>query len=271
MRPNNVSRSYATKPNFSRKNDAKAQAAALAVEMGAIDFIIWGDADGTKAKNGLVLAPLDVSTQAGSDAGDHDPSESDDGLIREIEDCCMKWRAGLVKPQWIPLMESKILSSAFVSFVSCSVIINFPAEHGYALRINLSKHCYRVHSCETSFNTPLAAKKACAQIAHDDGVLDFIKFGNGQTEPAPAAEASDAGTEIHTPAGSLTLQKFYEALPQPFPEPVNGKSAAEINSSGWLNSLIQSARGGKLTAKYIWISEISVGCECRLHHIGPAS
>ncbi|KAI9430495.1 hypothetical protein F5148DRAFT_195407, partial [Russula earlei] len=106
-----------------------------------------------------------------------------------------------------------------------------------------------------------AAKAACAADAITEGILDFIKFGNGQIAPAerrlfPSQEDDVASAE--TPV-TLTLQGFFEALPRPLPEPVDEKSVAEINAPGWLNTLIQSARGGKLEHKFIWTTDTKLG------------
>jgi len=60
-------------------------------------------------------------------------------------------------------------------------------------------------------------------------------------------------------AVALTLQGFFEALPRPLPEPVDDKTVAEINAPGWLNGLIQSARGGKLEHKFIWTADTKLG------------
>lgn len=61
------------------------------------------------------------------------------------------------------------------------------------------------------------------------------------------------------PPIALTLQGFFEALPRPLPEPVDNKTVAEINAPGWLNTLIQSARGGKLELKFIWTTDTKLG------------
>jgi len=79
--------------------------------MGAIDFITTGDTDATKAKKGLVLAPLDAT---GED--DYAVPEPEDPGVKEIEDCCIEWRAGRVKPYWIALNEPKYGSSTHYQF-----------------------------------------------------------------------------------------------------------------------------------------------------------
>ena len=101
-RPNGATRSYTSKPEFSRKAEARAAAAAVAVDMGAIDFIKHGSPEAV-AKRGLVLAPLDApgSVETSSNDAEEDPA------VKEIEKCCVEWRAGRVKPRWIFLIDSK--------------------------------------------------------------------------------------------------------------------------------------------------------------------
>jgi hypothetical protein len=107
-RPNGARRSYQTPGVYSRKNEAKSQTAALAIEMGAIDFISTGDPEPSKVKKGLVLAPLDAMGDGESLA----PTPEDPG-VQKIEDCCVEWRAGRVKPYWVALNEPKFGTSAY--------------------------------------------------------------------------------------------------------------------------------------------------------------
>ena len=102
-RPNGATRSYTSKPEFARKAEARAAAATIAVDMGAIDFIKHGSPEAV-AKRGLVLAPLDAPGSV------QEPSATDaeeDPAVKEIEKCCVEWRAGHVKPRWIFLIDSK--------------------------------------------------------------------------------------------------------------------------------------------------------------------
>ncbi|KAH9159017.1 hypothetical protein EDB89DRAFT_2056365, partial [Lactarius sanguifluus] len=114
---------------------------------------------------------------------------------------------------------------------------------------------------DVDYATFEVAKAACAADAIAEGILDFIKFGNGQTAPAerrPFAPQEDEAQSAPPPI-ALTLQGFFEALPRPLPEPVDDKTVAEINAPGWLNTLIQSARGGKLELKFIWTTDTKLG------------
>ena len=104
------------------------------------------------------------------------------------------------------------------------------------------------------------AKAACAADAIVEGILDFIMFGNGQTAPAEKRLFEPEQDDMSAaPPVTLTLQGFFEALPRPLPEPVDEKTVAEINAPGWLNSLIQSARGGKFELKFIWTTDTKLG------------
>jgi hypothetical protein len=127
-RPNGASRSYATEPVFSRKNEAKASVAAIAIQMGAIEFIVSGHVETSKGRKGLVLAPLDAPDPSDLEVVETDipvlPLQDDDAAIKQIEACCMDWRAGVVKPEWIPLTEPKLGTSSGPSilvFSSCNL------------------------------------------------------------------------------------------------------------------------------------------------------
>jgi hypothetical protein len=115
-RPNGATRSYTSKPEFARKAEARAVAAAIAVDMGAIDFIKHGSPEAV-AKRGLVLAPLDAPGSV------QEPSATDAEevpAVKEIEKCCIEWRAGRVKPRWIFLIDSKPTGSAHLSLSTIS-------------------------------------------------------------------------------------------------------------------------------------------------------
>ncbi|KAH7922432.1 hypothetical protein BV22DRAFT_1131453 [Leucogyrophana mollusca] len=254
-------RSYTTKPTFSRKNEAKAEAAKIAIEMGALEFLFKGDPDASKANRGLVLAsigpPQDNQTTMSASTSQ---TEATDPSVSAIEACCVEWRAGSVVPHWVALFEPKI-----------------GHKQGCALRIELSPHSVRVYSSDTVFATYAEAKSACAKIAVDEGVLEFIKHGNGQTRPvSPQLFIRTISDEVPNPsqaAQPLTLQGFYDTLPRPFPEDFKEKSASDINAPGWLNSMIQAARGSKLTTTFIFTSDGTPGlhgCLLKLERPGES-
>jgi hypothetical protein len=109
-RPNGSVRSYKTEPTFSRKNDAKAEVAKIAVEMGALEFIQTGDADALKAKKGFLLSPFDNVDHSQSGRTSLSPAgpTEDDKNITEIENSCIRWRAGEVTPQWFFYRDPKV-------------------------------------------------------------------------------------------------------------------------------------------------------------------
>lgn len=136
------------------------------------------------------------------------------------------------------------------------------------MRIQLTKHSLRVYSCDSIFNSESDAKAACAQKALNEGVLDYIKFGNGQKEPVQLCledrepelfDQQRLSTKLKT--RPVTLQSYYESLPQPFPESFGSKPAAEINAPSYINTLLQSARGGRLKYNFYWIMDKSTGRE----------
>ncbi|KAL6310238.1 hypothetical protein BKA93DRAFT_820690 [Sparassis latifolia] len=160
-----------------------------------------------------------------------------DDPIQEIERCCLTWRAGKVKPYWLVIDEPK-----------------FGQLQGCALRIQLDQRVLKVYSVDTIYPTPDDARKACALAALADGVLDFIQHGDGRTETVPISDepSNEVSPSDAFENTTLTVQAFYETLPKPFPEHMDGKTAQEINASSWLNMMIQSARGSMLNAKFIW-------------------
>ncbi|KAJ7730878.1 hypothetical protein DFH07DRAFT_848247 [Mycena maculata] len=272
-RPDGSVRSYKSNPTFRRKNDAKAQVATIAIEHGALDFIIRGDSDALKAKKGVLLAPLGekdkdkqqpvASTSnisSNTRSGKRFVPEAGTPMPRydEIAACCRKWRGTLVYPSWL-------------DFDTCN-------KHGAVLKIQLAPHCYRVYSCDPTFDSPSTAREHCAEIAVTEGVLEFIRHGNGQT--APQSDLTKPSLPHARQIGSArslqrALQLFYEELPRPFEEPFGDKTASEINAPGWLSNILASAKGARFTSEFysfVTTSDISprlmYGCLLRLKRPG---
>lgn len=135
-------------------------------------------------------------------------------------------------------------------------------ECGAALRIQLTAHALRVYSTDTIYATPAEAKVACATVALNQDVLEYIKYGNGQTQPSPEGPPPESTND--TPAAespALSLQQFYETLPRPFPEIAGDITAAEINAPTWLNTTAQASRGGRLKLSFLWLSDGALGRE----------
>ena len=136
------------------------------------------------------------------------------------------------------------------------------SSHGAALRIMLSMHAFRVYSSAPIYSSHSDAKTACAKSAIDEGVLDYLKRGNGHFPPSnPTGDDHVRTSSVQVFPPPISLQNFYESLPKPFPEPVGGKTASEINGPAWLNTTIQTARGGRLKATFLWLMDGSAGCK----------
>ncbi|KAF7361272.1 hypothetical protein MSAN_01159600 [Mycena sanguinolenta] len=235
-RPDGSSRSYKTEPEFIRKNDARARAATIAIEHGAIDFIVHGDSDELKAKKGVLVAPLENNQPIASSSKLSSESrlETPTACVREIDTCCREWRGDRVKPYWLSFRDSHILTN-----------------HGAVLKIQLAPHCWRVYSCQPAFDSVSEAREHCANLAIDEGVLEFIKHGNGQTAPKSDLTSS---SETRFEDSKHDLQSFYESLPRPFAEDFGEKTVAEINASGYLSNLLVNAKGARFTAEFYSLS-----------------
>ncbi|KAG1744954.1 uncharacterized protein EDB91DRAFT_1345827 [Suillus paluster] len=262
-RPNGSTRSYATDPVYSRKSDAKSAAASLAIEMGALDFITRGEPEELKLKRGLVLASINSSeTREGSrvEIGSIKSllQEPDSNAVKQIENCCVEWRGGSIAPHWVALLEPKVGHT-----------------QGCALRIELSSHVVKVYASDTIYDTYNEAKAACAEAALCEGVLEFIKHGNGQQRPASPQLYPPSSSNINGVSASkqppLTLQAFYDSLPRPFPESFESKDANTFGAPGYMNTLVQNARGGKVTITFVFTSDGTPGlhgCFLRLDRPG---
>ncbi len=149
--------------------------------------------------------------------------------------------------------------------------------YGCALSIELSPHVQRVYSVRPTHPDEATARAACSNVALQEGVLDFIKFGNGQTTPASEAPkeqeqvvpAKGIGLTIKPGrAGSMTLQEFFDGLPKPFPESrgpsSEGKPAVEINAPGVLNTILQVAKGARFAVFFYSLLDSKMRREWRL-------
>lgn len=136
-----------------------------------------------------------------------------------------------------------------------------------------------------TFKNPEAAQAAVAQLALEQDVIDFIRHGDGQQEPLPAAAEYDLPGNIVVAAVPengdsekkrrryrdkidpevlasriMTVASFFDSLPQPLPEPVGVKTAEDTNPVAWLNGLLQRSRGSSLTISYMWTIDPKLGC-----------
>ncbi|KAF7986956.1 hypothetical protein HWV62_12783 [Athelia sp. TMB] len=243
--PGGAVRTYASPETFPRKNEAKAQTAALAVEAGALEFIAAGAG---AAKPGVVLAALDAPAE---DAAPLEPTE--ESLVREIEDACTRWWGGR-RPYWATFSDPKAGTKV-----------------GCALRVQLTPRYLRVYASAGLCDTLQEAKCACARAAHEQGVIEFIEAG--------ASQAAALGPRNEPQAGHpqpISLQDFFDEFPQPFYEDLGGKSLSEFNAPSWLNTTVQTARGAKLTTTFHWTANANFfggnaglhGCLLRIERPG---
>lgn len=244
-RPNGDKRTYISPTVHSKKYDAKTSVAAHAVNNGALDFIVSGESGATPARSASAPVAEAVNTALEMDES-----------VKAIEQCCLDWTEGKVKPFWLNINEPKFGRSASVNPCAHCVLLR-PVDceaFGCALRIRIGRNNSRVYSVNTVYTSPGDAKKACADAALADGVVDYIKSWQANAVDQPP-------DELGSPA-PITLQQFFESLPQPFPETVTGNSAADINGPAWLNTTIQAARGGKLVPNFIYTVNPQTGCSC---------
>ena len=149
---------------------------------------------------------------------------------------------------------------------------------GYALRIELSQHLYRVYSSAPTYTDPAAAKTVAAKVALDQDVIIFIKHGDGQKVPLPSSE------EYITPSAvadvpdiqemrrrakadrdllskAVSLQTFFDNLPKPLPDAVALKPAdGTSHPISWLSKLVQQGKSYKLNMVFIWTSDPRINC-----------
>ncbi|KAH9849147.1 hypothetical protein C2E23DRAFT_888535 [Lenzites betulinus] len=238
-RPNGISRTYSSSTTHQRKYDAKVHISTVAIENGAMDFIVSGDGDREALSVEHALPPKPEPESA---------AEMDES-VKAIEKACSERTHGHIKPFWLLINEPK-----------------FGRTQGCALRIRLGPRNSRVYSVNTIYTTAAEAKKACAEAAIADGVQNYISTW---TSSGADMAVDEPGADF--PNSTIGLQQYLEALPKPFPEPVAGKTALDINGPAWLNTTIQSARGGKIVPNFVWTTDAKLGyhgCLLRLERPG---
>ncbi|KAH8827288.1 hypothetical protein DL96DRAFT_1498836 [Flagelloscypha sp. PMI_526] len=246
-RPSNGnSRTYTTTAPHTTKQKAKLAVSQLAIAKGVLDFIKSGDSEYAVAKKSL-LAPIDNhQTQSTKE----DLVREDDESVEEIETCCRLWRRGRVQPVWVSFGDFKDQK-----------------KFGSALRVSLTPNILRTYSVAPIYDSPTLSKHAVAREAISQDVLDFIRYGNGQTE-MPAEDAFGEPIQpIVSRRAKMSLQAFYETLQRPFPEDFGDKTAHQINPQGWLNRELQAAMGGGVRAFFYTIGEPGMnvhGCVLRV-------
>ncbi|EPQ53313.1 hypothetical protein GLOTRDRAFT_95286 [Gloeophyllum trabeum ATCC 11539] len=154
--------------------------------------------------------------------------------VKRIEECCLEWRAGLVVPSWF----------CYGSF-------------GCALQVKLTPECQRSYSVEPTYKTYEEAKMACAMLAIDQGVLDFIKHGNGQLQPAPRTlRNQDDPSTSRIRRRFASLDEFAKSLPTYPTEPMSLRRDPRGHNFviNWLGKKMSRAHG-RLRADLTPVSE----------------
>ncbi|RXW14770.1 hypothetical protein EST38_g11087, partial [Candolleomyces aberdarensis] len=250
----NARRSYSTTPTFGKRFEAKGEAAAIAVSMGVLDFLKSALSPITHSKDKIDLLaqasenPLDdgkVNMVAGEQA------------MEEIELLCEEWRpGGTVQPEYIPFRLGKNNQ-----------------ELGCALRLALTSHAMRIYSSSPEYSNFDQARAACALVALEEGIREYIMYGNGQKfKPVKASSTSEGSRRAHVVPPlhkQLSLQEFFDTLPRPFVETIDeNKGVYEHQWSGRLNIIIQGAKLHTCRASYHFSSSGTknslTGCVLRI-------
>lgn len=165
-------------------------------------------------------------------------------------------------------------------------------KQGCVLKIAISEHATRVYSVHHTFRNRAEAKKAVAFVAFKQGVIDFIKYANGQTSPLVlireldgdadenlnrevieqtreaekevTIEATSVNVKLkkhQIPLDAMTLQAFTNSLTKPFPETPGLKPLGDGNPIGWVNTAVQSARGSKMSITWTYLSNAKLSCK----------
>ncbi|KAJ3819477.1 hypothetical protein F5880DRAFT_1677117 [Lentinula raphanica] len=198
-------------------------------------------------REGALSYILDLEPQRASTPNPENEVATD--AVEMIEDCFSYWRPGVKGPQW------------------------YSYEHGCALKVRLtSQRDFRVYS--TPEDTKSDAKALCARIAIDSGVLEFIKFGDGQIRPS---SPDPLGPETNDPPVCLNVQEFVETLPRPFPEPPfeSKPEKIETNIVPWYTKLSQECNRGRADPLKFYFHFVHVnhsfGCILRIETPGSDS
>ncbi|KAJ2917289.1 hypothetical protein MD484_g3101, partial [Candolleomyces efflorescens] len=218
-------RSYSTTSSFSKRSEAKGEAAAIAVSMGVLDFLKSALSPVThSSKDKIDLLARASETPLEEGRVDMVAAEK---AMEEIQHLCEEWRpGGTVQPEFIPFRLGKNSQ-----------------ELGCALRLALTSHAMRIYSCNPEHSSFDQARAACALVAIDEGVREYIMYGNGQ-KTKPSASEAPAKVQVVPPMHQqLSLQEFFDTLPRPFVESVDeSKGVYEHQWSSRLNVIIQGAK-----------------------------
>ena len=82
--------------------------------MNVINFIKYGEVN-SKSRSNAIVVSLDTPTRLRVEDGkglsfaDQRETDVDDVNVRSISECCVKWRAGLVKPVYVHFSEPTVM------------------------------------------------------------------------------------------------------------------------------------------------------------------
>lgn len=177
---------------------------------------------------------------------------------------------GTVTPYWLAIKDPKgtgCLLIFLILFIPQKVLMTMTfIVWGSALRIGLSNEQWRVWSVDTTFDDPVDAQVACCKM-YEDEILEYLREkATGILSSAPTSDSKPVPSVLSA-AATWTVQQYFETLRKPFPEDIGNKTAIEINAPSWFNSMLQTSRGSKLAANFIWTESTKHGCkssECRM-------
>ncbi|EAU84114.2 hypothetical protein CC1G_06976 [Coprinopsis cinerea okayama7 len=229
-----LQRTYRTpSPQYPTGLQAKREAAYLAIQMGALDFLRTGEEDRMKHKKEELVARAKIAEQQSRQQRE-EKGEDEDDAVRLVEEACERKHA---KIYWVPYRNPTNRE-----------------QWGMALRVALSLHQAETYSTEATFESKAKAKAQCASTALKEDLLEYLKSGEGNGEPS-ARFPSGLGIQLQRAASHrYSLQEYFDTLPKPFPIEVGQKSALDLKPVNWVNSLVQGTKVPGLKVNYYFTS-----------------
>ncbi|KAJ2935259.1 hypothetical protein H1R20_g1835, partial [Candolleomyces eurysporus] len=158
----NARRSYSTTPTFGKRFEAKGEAAAIAVSMGALDFLKSALSPITHCRDKIDL--LAQASETPLDDGKVD-MVAGERAMEEIEQLCEQWRpGGTVQPEYIPFKLGKnnqgkfdTLTRPFVESIDKNKGVY---EHHWSSRLNIIIQGAKMHTCRASYHFSSSGTKS---------------------------------------------------------------------------------------------------------------
>ncbi|KAF8064362.1 hypothetical protein FPV67DRAFT_218446 [Lyophyllum atratum] len=260
---------------IARPGGAKVQAARIATEKGAVQFILNGDvkmeedpessmlefkddmlvAENVLAEEGLPTGEAEAAVKMEAEVEE----EEKDVNVAAIESACKEWRPGNYPPDWMFYHTQEPTDPAL--------------RWGAVLRVHLAAP--RIYATDMVYLTAADAKTGAAKLAIKQGLIaDIQNIADPSGKPTPSAPPPPPPRA--TPTNGITLETWFATLPRPLPSDFDfgDKTATEIGASAMLNTWITKARGARLKVDYFWpfvqLSEKSTltGCVLRIDRAG---